>query len=239
MGRPLDLGECRRGHHKLPYRIFPFHFLNSTNSPCRSLATRGRRILLTQSRGVMIPPLRKTLLPNPPRRHRHELVQDQKLQLEFQHVAKSLYRMADARLVQKDQHDGQDIKADREDVDVDEIDHDAALSDARLQIQDSGQGHNVDAAEDAFRNRIPELGAPIEYGFSGRIEGRKPRIVRIIRLPDERPGGDDHQGCNTYNHAEDPLVQPHVLIHEMQSRIEDQELRGCVYGPPAQDEERV
>ena len=34
-------------------------------------------------------------------------------------------------------------------------------------------------------------------------------------------------------------MEPTVLIHEVESRIEDQELRGGVHGPAEQDEESV
>ena len=69
--------------------------------------------------------------------------------------------MADARLIEVDQDDCQDIQTDGEDIDVDEVSHDAALSDARFQVEDPGQGVDVDAAEDAFDNRVPKLGAPV------------------------------------------------------------------------------
>lgn len=86
----------------------------------------------------MIPPLRKTLLLDTPRSDRHELVQDQELELQFEDVAESLYGVADARLVEIDQDDGQDVQADGDDVDVDEVGHDAALADARVEIQELG-----------------------------------------------------------------------------------------------------
>ena len=86
----------------------------------------------------MITPLRKTLLLDTTRRDRHELVQDQELELQLEDVAESLDGVADARLVEIDQDDGQDVQADGDDVDVDEVGHDAALADARFEIQELG-----------------------------------------------------------------------------------------------------
>ncbi len=126
------------------------------------------------------------------RRDRHELVQDQELQLQFQHVAECLDGMADAGLVEVDEDDGQDVEADGDDVDVDEVGHDAALSDARLEIQESGQGEDVDGAEDAFGDGVAELRASVEDRLSGRVEGGEVCVVGVVGWPDEGPGGNDH-----------------------------------------------
>ena len=75
--------------------------------------------------------------------------------------------MATARLIEIDQDDRQDIQTDGDNIDVDEVRHDAALSDARFAFEAFGQRVDVDAAEDAFDERVPELGAPVQYGFSG------------------------------------------------------------------------
>ena len=147
--------------------------------------------------------------------------------------------MADARLIEVDQDDYQDIQTDGEDIDVDEVGHDAALSDARSQMEDPGQGVDVDAAEDAFDNRVTELGAPVQNGFSGRVEGREARVVGVVRLPVEDPAWDDHQAGNDDDHDEHPSLEPLIPIDEMQSGIEDQKLRGRVYRPAEEDEEGV
>ena len=147
--------------------------------------------------------------------------------------------MAAARLIEVDQDDRQEIQTDGKDIDVDEVRHDAALADARFGTEDPGQGVDVDAAEDALDDRVPELGAPIQYSLSGRVERREARIVRVIRLPDEDPGRDDHQAGHDDDHDEDPSLEPLIPIYEMQSGIEDQELRGRVDGPAEEDEERV
>ena len=97
----------------------------------------------------------------------HELVQDQELQFQFQDVAESLDGMADARLVAIYQDDGQDVQAESDDDDIDEVGHDAALSDARLEVQDLSERPNVDAAEDNFGNCKADLGASIGYGLPG------------------------------------------------------------------------
>lgn len=171
---------------------------------------------------MIITPLRKTLLLNTPRRDRHELVQDQELELQLQDVAESLYGVADARLVEIDQDDGQDVQADGDDVDVDEVGHDAALADARFEIQELGQGPDVDAADDAFGDGVAELSASIDYGFSGRVEGGEACVVGIVCLPDERPGRDDHKRGNDYDHDEHPSLDPAVLIDEVEPGIENQ-----------------
>ena len=80
--------------------------------------------------------------------------------------------MAAARLIEIDQDDGQDIQTDGEDIDVDEVGHDAALADARFGMKDLGQGVNVDTAEDAFDDRVPELRAAVQNRFAGRVERR-------------------------------------------------------------------
>ena len=147
--------------------------------------------------------------------------------------------MAAARLIEVDQDDRQDIQTDGYDIDVDEVGHDAALTDARFGMEDSGQGVDVDAAEDAFDNRVPELGAPVQYGFPGRVEGREARVVRVVRLPDEDPGRDDHQARHDDDHDEHISLEPWVPVDEMQSGIEDQELRGRVDRPAEEDEEGV
>ena len=147
--------------------------------------------------------------------------------------------MANARLIEIDQDDRQDIQTDGEDIDVDEVGHDAALSDTRFGAEDLGQGVDVDAAEDALNNRVPKLGAPVQYGFSGRVEGREARIVGIIRLPDEDPGRDDHQARHDDNHDEHISLDPWVPIDDMHSGIKDQELRGRVNRPAEEDEEGV
>ena len=147
--------------------------------------------------------------------------------------------MANARLIEIDQDDRQDVQTDSDDIDVYEVRHDAALSDARFGMEDLGQGVDVDAAEDALDNRVPELGAPVQYGFSGRVEGRKARVVRVVCLPDEDPGRYDHQAGNDDDHNEHPSLDPVTPIHEVQSGIEDQELRGRVNGPAEEDEEGV
>ena len=147
--------------------------------------------------------------------------------------------MATARLIEVDQDDRQDVQTDGDDINVDEVGHDAALADARFGMEYLGQGVDVDAAEDALDNRVPELGAPVQYGFPGRVEGRQARVVGIVRLPDEDPGRDDHQARHNDNHDEHPSLDLVVPIHEVQSGIEDQELRGRVDGPAEEDEEGV
>ena len=129
--------------------------------------------------------------------------------------------MAAARLIEVDQDDSQDIQTDGDDIDVDEVGHDAALADGRLGMEDLGQGVDVDAAEDAFDNRVPELRAAVQYGFPGRVEGREARVVRVVRLPDEDPGRNDHQAGNDDDHDEHISLEPWVPIDEMQSGIED------------------
>lgn len=79
---------------------------------------------------MMVPSLCKRFSSDPPCGDRHELVQDHELQLEFESVAERLNRMADARLVEIHQDDGQDVEGDGDDVDIDQVDHDATLSDA-------------------------------------------------------------------------------------------------------------
>ena len=64
-------------------------------------------------------------------------------------------------------------------------------------------------------------------------------VVWIECLPDERPGWNDHRRCNDYDHDEHVSFELAILIHKVESGIEDQELRGCVYGPATQEEERV
>ena len=147
--------------------------------------------------------------------------------------------MAAARLIEVDQDDRQDVQTDGDDIDVDEVGHDAALPDARFGMEDLGQGVDVDAAEDALDNRVPELGAPVQYGFPGRVKGRKARVVRVVSLPDEDPGRYDHQARRNDNHDKHASLDPVIPIHEMQSGIEDQELRGRVDGPAEEDEEGV
>lgn len=147
--------------------------------------------------------------------------------------------MADARLIEVDQDDGQDVQTDGEDIDVDEVCHDAALADARFGIEESGQGVDVDATEDAFDDRVSELRAPVQNRFARRVKRREVRIVGIIRWPDENPGRDDHQARNDDDHDKDPSLDPPVPVHEMQSGIQDHQLRGRVDRPAEEDEERV
>ena len=187
----------------------------------------------------MIPPLRKSRPLHPPRRHRHELIQDQKLELQLENIAERLNRMANARLIEVDQDDRQDVQTDGDDIDVNQVGHDAALSDARFGLEDPGQGVDVDAAEDALDNRVPELGAPVQYGFSGRVKGGQARVVRVVCLPDEDPGRDDHQARHNDDHDEHPSLDPVIPINEVQSGIEDKKLRGRVDGPAEEDEEGV
>ena len=133
---------------------------------------------------MVITALRKAFLLGSSRGDRHELVQDQELQLQFQDVAERLDRMTDAGLVEEDQDHGQDIETDGDDVDIDEIGHDATLSDARLEIEELDQGPDVNAANDVFGDGIAELSTPIDYGFPGRVEGREAWVVGIVCLPD-------------------------------------------------------
>lgn len=60
----------------------------------------------------------------------HELVQDDKFELQFQSVVEGLDGMGYTRLIQicKDHHNN--VQRDYYQIDVDEITHDAALSDA-------------------------------------------------------------------------------------------------------------
>ena len=132
----------------------------------------------------MVTALGERFRADPPRRDRHELVQDQELELQFQDVAEGLDRMADAGLVEEDQGHGQDVQSDGDDVDVDEVDHDAALSDARLEIEELDQGPDVDAADDVFGDGVAELSATIDDGFPGRVEGGEAWVVGIVCLPD-------------------------------------------------------
>ena len=120
---------------------------------------------------------------DPPRRDGHELVQDHELQLHFQDVAERLDGMADARLVEIDEDDGQHVEADGDDVDVDEVGHDAALSDAWVELKELGQGPDVDAADDALGDGEAELGDPIDYGLSEGKAGGAVGAVGVVRLP--------------------------------------------------------
>lgn len=132
---------------------------------------------------MMIPSVREEILMDSPRRDGHELVQDHELQLQFNYVAEGLDGMADARLVEVDQDDGQQIEADGDDVDVDEVRHDAAVSDAGFEVQELGQGPDVDAAEDAFGDGEAELGDAIDYGFSEGEAGGDVWVVGVVCLP--------------------------------------------------------
>ena len=109
--------------------------MEEVESPSRRRTNRRRR----RGVGAVISSLGKSVFLDPTRRcDGHDLVQDQEFQLQFQDVAEGLDGMADAGLVEVDQDDGQDVQADGDDDDVDEIDHDAALSDARLEVQELG-----------------------------------------------------------------------------------------------------
>ena len=56
-------------------------------------------------------------------------------------------------------------------------------------------------------------------------------VVRIVCLPDDNPGWDDHQRRNGYDHDEHPSLELAILIDEVESGIENQKLCGSVYGP--------
>ena len=176
---------------------------------------------------------------NATRRNRHQLIEYDELRLQLQDIAESLDRMTDALLIDENQYHSQYIKIDSYDVDIDKIRHDPALSDTRLQLQQLRERPDVDAAEDAFRKGIADLGASIDDGFSGRVEGREACVVGVVCLPVQRPCRNYHERCDGDDHDQDPSLEPAILVDKMKSGVQDQKLRRSVYGPSCEDEEGV
>ena len=145
--------------------------------------------------------------------------------------------MTDAFLIDEYQYHSQYVKTDSYDVDIDKIGHDPALSDARLRFQQHRERPDVDAAEDAFRKGIADVGASIDDGFSGRAEGREACTVGVVCLPVQRPCRNYHERCDGDDHDQDPSLEPAILVDKIKSGVQDQKLRRSVYSPSCEDEE--
>ena len=181
----------------------------------------------------------QTLLLNATRRNRHQLIEYDELRLQLQDIAESLDRVTDAFLIDEYQYHSQYIKIDSYEVDIDKIRHDPALSDTRVQLQQLRERPDVDAAEDAFRKGIADLGASIDEGFSGRVEGREACVVGAVCLPVQRPCRNYHKRSDGDDHDQDPSLEPAILVDKMKSGVQDQKLRRSVYGPSCEDEDGV
>ena len=84
----------------------------------------------------MISTFCKALSPNTADGDGHQLIENQEFELELHHIAEDLDRVTDTDLIKVDEGYSQDIQANHDNVDVDEINHHTPLFDARFQLQE-------------------------------------------------------------------------------------------------------